>query len=92
MVPDHRLLSSAHLCAFPITLPLFSENSFFRPNEANISYLYLLVYISLYNTPVLRLGLGSPPFSLSLLSSLILRLPGALKEPCLVLGTELFLS
>ena len=53
VVPDHRLLSSACLCAFPVTLPLFSINSLFRPNEANISYLYLLVDISLYNTLVL---------------------------------------
>ena len=52
VVPDHRLLSSVHLCAFPIILPSFSLNSLFRPNEANISYLYLLVYISLYNTLV----------------------------------------
>ena len=33
-----------------IVLPSFSLNSLFRPNEANISYVYLLVYLSIYNT------------------------------------------
>ena len=52
MVLDLRLLSSARLCAFLVVLPSFSLNSLFRVNEANISYMYLLVYDSLYNTPV----------------------------------------
>ena len=95
-VPDLRLLSSAHLCAFPVILPSFSLNSLFRLNEANISYVYLLVYLSLYNTPVfasrshfsfsLSLSLSLSPFSL-----LVLRLPRALKEPCPALGTKSFL-
>ena len=72
MVPDHGLLSSARLCAFPIALPLFSVNSLFRPNEANISYLYLLVYISLYNTLVLASWSQFSSFlSLSLSSRLL---------------------
>ena len=52
VVPGLRLLSSARLRAFPVILPSFSSNSLFRPNEANISYLYILVYFSLYNIPV----------------------------------------
>ena len=91
VIPDHGLLSSACLCTFPVALPSFSINSLFRPNEANISYLDLLVYISLYNTLVLASWSWFSSF-LSLLSSLILRLPGALKEPCPVLGTKLFPS
>ena len=95
MYPDLRLLSSARLCAFPVVLPLFSLNSLFRLNEANISYVYLLVYLSLYNTPVFAsrsrfsffLSLSLSPFSL-----LILRLPRALREPCPMLGTTSFLS
>ena len=96
MVPDLRLLSSARLCTFPIVLPSFSLNSLFRPNEANISYVYILVYLSIYNTPVFASWFRSSSFSfslsLSLLLSLVLRLPGALKEPCPALGTKLFLS
>ena len=63
VVPGLRLLSSARLCAFPVVLPSFSSNSLFRPNEANISYVYILVDISIYNFS--RLGLVS--LSLSLL-------------------------
>ena len=96
VVPDLRLLSSVCLCAFPIILPSFSLNSLFRPNEANISYVYILVYLSIYNTLGFMSWSQSSSFSfslsLSLLLSLILRLPGALKEPCPALGTKMFLS
>ena len=72
MVLDLRLLSSARLCAFPVVLPSFSLNSLFRPNEANISYVYLPVYLSLYNTPVF---VSQSRFSFSLsLSLLVARL------------------
>ena len=53
-----------------LALPLFGINSLFRLNTANISYLYQLVYFSLYNTPVLHLGLNSLPSSVSLPSHL----------------------
>ena len=90
VVPGLRLLSSMRLCAFPVVLPSFGSNSLFRLNEANISYVYILVYLSLYNIPVfasrshfsfLILSL-SLSLSLSLLLSPVLRLPRALKEPC----------
>ena len=68
MVPGLRLLSSARLCTFPVVLPSFGSNSLFRPNEANISYVYILVYLSLYDNPVLRLSLGLFFPSLSLFS------------------------
>ena len=74
MVPDLRLLSSAHLCAFPVIPPLFSLNCLFRPNEANISYVYLLVYLSLYNTLIFT-SWSRSSFSLSPLIS-HLKTPG----------------
>ena len=52
VVSDLCLLSSARLCTFPIIPPSFSLNSLFRPNKTNISYVYILVDLSLYNTPV----------------------------------------
>ena len=80
------------MCLSHLTLPSFGINSLFRLNTANISYLYRLVYFSLYNTPVLHLGLISLLSPLSSFLPLVLRLPGALREPCLVLGTKQFLS
>ena len=72
VVPDLCLLSSARLCAFPIVPPSFSLNSLFRPNETNISYVYILVDLSLYNTPVFA---SRSRFSFSLsLSLLVARL------------------
>ena len=67
VVPGLRLLSSMRLCAFPVVLPSFSSNSLFRPNEANISYVYILVYLSLYNIPVF-VSRSRFSFSLSLSS------------------------
>ena len=85
VVPGLHLLSSARLCAFPVVLPSFSSNSLFRPNEANISYVYILVFLSLYNIPVFasrsRFSFLILSLSLSLFSSPVLRLPRALKEP-----------
>ena len=58
--------------------------------------MYLLVYLSLYNTLVFASWSWSSSFSfslcLSLLLSLVLRLPGALKKPYPMLGTASFLS
>ena len=81
VVPGLRLLSSARLCAFPVVLPSFGSNSLFRPSEANISYVYIPVYLSLYNNPVLRLSLGLYFLSLSLSSPFPSLVLSGLLEP-----------
>ena len=87
VVPGLRLLSSARLCAFPVVLPSFSSNSLFRPNKANISYLYILVYLSLYNNPVFA---SRSRFSFSLSLSARLKTPKGSERALPVLGTKLF--
>ena len=65
VVPDHGLLYSPVRTYVPFLLspPSFSLNYLFRPNEANISYLYLLVYVSLYNTLIFVSWSRSSSFS-----------------------------
>ena len=86
VVPGLRLLSSVCLCAFPVILPSFGSNSLFRPNEANMSYVYILVYLSLFNIPVF---VSRSRFSFLVLSPLVacLKTPESSGRALLALGT-----